>query len=173
MVESRSHAFILCVWMGCLKHFYKSYGNCGFEVIVCSVTQTSFIWIDNTGGQTNFKKVYVDMLDSNWCFCSYPSLGKILLMQEILNWDHNQEFAPKNNVEVNGSTVLHLYPISEIDENIIFQQDMQFFLIIQDYKMYLKISQKSFLSVQIWKKRKYLKLIECMNPWTSRSRKCG
>jgi len=44
--------------------------NDGFEVIICTATQTSFNRVNNTGGEANLK-MYVVMVDSNKCDSCY------------------------------------------------------------------------------------------------------
>ena len=49
--------------------------NDGFEVIICSATQTSFNGVNNTGGEANLK-MYVVMVDSTKCDSCYHQSEK-------------------------------------------------------------------------------------------------
>ena len=49
--------------------------NDGFEVILCTATQTPFNGVNNTGGEANLK-MYVVMVDSNKCDSCYHQSEK-------------------------------------------------------------------------------------------------
>ena len=113
--------------------------NDGFEVIICSATQTSFNGVNNTGGEANLKKCMLLCLIQTSVTLAIIKARKVTILKDYVLMDILKEV----DVEDYGSTISE--QVAELNDfrkkigiSILFNQTFSF---ISSYK----ISWKSYL----------------------------
>ena len=113
--------------------------NDGFEVIICSATQTSFNGVNNTGGEANLKKCMLLCLIQTSVTLAIIKARKVTILKDYVLMDILKEV----DVEDYGSTISE--QVAELNDfrkkigiSILFNHTFSF---ISSYK----ISWKSYL----------------------------
>ena len=111
--------------------------NDGFEVIICSATQTSFNGVNNTGGEANLKKCMLLCLIQTSVTLAIIKARKVTILKDYVLMDILKEVDVGDYDSSISEEVAELYDFRKKIGTC--QPYIQFYIIIQDFMEVISI----------------------------------